>query len=70
MDRWRQRCLHIATTGVAKNVGYYTDSRGGEWILRGYAGSFALKNLQNHNTIIFAMTLSQCRNSGLSDLCE
>ena len=37
--------------------------------LRGYAGSFALKNLQNHNTIIFAMTLSQCRNSGLSDLC-
>ncbi|WP_186479153.1 hypothetical protein [Synechococcus sp. NOUM97013] len=56
--------------GVAKNVGYYTDSRGGEWILRGYAGSFALKNLQNHNTIIFAMTLSQCRLSGLSDLCE
>ena len=56
--------------GLARNIGYYSDSRGGEWILREYAGSFALRNLQNQNTIDFAMTLSQCRDSGLSDLCE
>ena len=56
--------------GVARNVGYYRDSRGGEWILRGYAGAFALKNLRNHNTIIYGLTLSECRHSGLSDLCE
>ena len=56
--------------GVARNVGHYADSRGGQWLLRGFAGSFALKNVQNHNTIVFDMTLPECRHSGLSDWCQ
>ena len=55
--------------GVVRNVGFYKDARGGEWMLRGYAGSFGLVNQANGNTIVFDMTLEQCRNSGLSDLC-
>ena len=56
--------------GAARNVGFYKDQRGGEWMLRGYADSFGLVNQANGNTIIFGMTLAECRNSsGLSDLC-
>ena len=55
--------------GAARNVGFYKDPRGGEWMLRGYAGSFGLVNQANGNTIIFDMSLETCRNSGLSDLC-
>ena len=55
--------------GAARNVGFYQDPRGGEWMLRGYAGSFGLVNQANGNTIIFDMSLETCRNSGLSDLC-
>ena len=55
--------------GAARNVGFYKDQRGGEWMLRGYAGSFGLVNQANGNTIIFDMSLEQCRTSGLSDLC-
>ena len=56
--------------GAARNVGFYKDPLGGEWMLRGYAGSFALVNQANGNTIIYGMTLEECRNSaGLSDLC-
>ena len=55
--------------GAARNVGFYKDPRGGEWMLRGYAGSFGLVNQANGNTIVFDMTLEQCPNSGLSDLC-
>ena len=55
--------------GVVRNVGYYTDSRGGQWILQGYADAFALVNLANNNTIIFNMTLRNCRQSPLSDRC-
>lgn len=55
--------------GVVSNVGFYYDARGGEWMLRGFADSFALVNESNGNTIIYGMSLRQCSNSGLSDLC-
>lgn len=55
--------------GVVPNVGFYQDVQGGEWMLRGFADSFALVNESNGNTIIYGMTLLQCSNSGLSDLC-
>jgi hypothetical protein len=54
---------------VASNVAYYKDARGGKWLLRAYAGSFALVNQANGNTIVYDMTLQACRQSGLSDLC-
>ena len=57
--------------GSARNVGFYQDARGGDWMLRGFAGSFALVNQTNQNTIIVGMTLKECRQSfGLSDLCS
>lgn len=56
--------------GAVRNVGFYRDSRGGQWMLRGYAGSFALRNNSNGNTIIYRMTLKQCQQSGLNDLCR
>ena len=56
--------------GAARNVGFYKDQRGGEWMLREHAGSFGLVNQANGNTIIFDMSLEQCRTSGLSDLCS
>jgi hypothetical protein len=55
--------------GAARNVGFYKDQRGGEWMLRGYAGSFGMINQANDNTIIVGMSLEECRTSGLSDLC-
>ena len=56
--------------GAARNVGFYKDTRGGEWMLRGYVGSFGLVNQTNGNTIIVGMTLKECRNSSaLGDLC-
>lgn len=55
--------------GIERNVGFYQDARGGQWMLRGSAGSFALRNNANGNTIIYDMTLKQCHKSGLSDLC-
>lgn len=57
-------------SGIARNVGFYQDARGGQWTLRGYAGSFALRNNANGNTIVYDMTLKQCQKSGLSDLCS
>ena len=57
--------------GAARNVGFYSDPRGGEWMLRGFAGSFGLVNQANGNTIIVGMSLEQCRNSSaLGDLCS
>lgn len=57
--------------GAARNVGFYSDPRGGEWMLRGFAGSFGLVNQVNGNTIIVGMTLDECRkNAALGDLCR
>jgi hypothetical protein len=56
--------------GMANNVGFYQDTHGGEWLLRGFAGSFALVNQANGNKIIYDMTLVSCQESGLSDLCN
>ena len=56
--------------GVVSNVGFYRDTRGGEWMLRGFGYPFGLINQTNGNTIIYGMTLSECQSSfGLSDLC-
>ena len=38
-------------------------------MLRGYAGSFALVNESNKNTIIYDMTLNECQRSELSEYC-
>ena len=62
--------IYKGKPGMARNTGIYYDTRGGEWLLRGYAGSFGLKNDANGNTIIFDMKLEDCKNSGLSDLCQ
>ena len=57
--------------GAARNVGFYKDPRGGEWMLRGFAGVFGLVNQSNNNTIIYGMSLSECLStSALSDLCS
>lgn len=69
---WRDGFSDVYTQrreGAALNTGFYTDSRGGEWLLRGFAGSFALVNQANGNKIIYDMTLQACAQSGLSDLC-
>lgn len=56
--------------GVVSEVGFYRDTRGGEWMLRGFADTFGLVNQSNGNIIIYGNTLSQCQASfGLSDLC-
>jgi hypothetical protein len=56
--------------GVVSNVGFYRDTRGGTWMLRGFGYPFGLVNEANGNTIIYGMTLEQCQSSfGLSDLC-
>jgi len=56
--------------GVASNVGFYRDTRGGTWMLREFGYPFGLVNEANGNTIIYGMTLDQCQSSfGLSDLC-
>ena len=56
--------------GMARNVGFYKDPRGGEWMLRGFAGVFGLVNQSNQNTIIYGMSLRECLStSALSDLC-
>ena len=53
----------------ARNVGYYKDPRGGEWQLIGYAGSFFLVNPKNKNTIIYDMTIEDCRKTPWDYLC-
>jgi hypothetical protein len=70
---WKDGASDVFTRykdGVARNVGYYKDTRGGEWILRGFAGSFSLRNVDNGNTIVYDMTLSECRESMLADFCS
>ena len=52
----------------ARNVGYYKDPRGGEWQLIGYAGSFSWL-IQNKNTIIYDMTIEDCRKTPWDYLC-
>jgi len=53
----------------ARNFGYYKDSRGGEWELTGYSGSFFLINSKNKNTIIYDMTIEDCRKTPYDNLC-
>lgn len=55
--------------GVARGVGYYKDTRGGRWQLNSFTWSFGLENLKNGNTIIYRMTLPECKKSMLADLC-
>lgn len=69
---WRDGIKETYTrvkSGMALNVGFYEDPRGGQWMLRGYAGSFALVNESNKNTIIYDMTLNECQRSELSEYC-
>jgi len=61
--------VYTLSRDVGRNLAYYNDPRGGEWLLRGFAGSFALVNQSTGNTVIYDMTLQSCRQSGLSDLC-
>ena len=56
--------------GMARNVGFYRDTRGGEWMLRGYLGTFGLKNVNNGNSIVYGMALESCKKSMLDDFCE
>ena len=56
--------------GAARNVGFYKDPRGGELMLRGFAGAFGLRNPANGNTIVYGMTLRECRQSILDDFCS
>ena len=70
---WKDGLSDIFTMykrGRSRNISYYSDTRGGKWIMQSYAGRFGLENLANGNTIIFDMTLRDCRESGLSDLCK
>ncbi|MDA7623132.1 hypothetical protein N8645_01230 [bacterium] len=70
---WKDGISDIFTwvrDGVSRNVRFYEDTRGGEWTLIEFAGSFALVNQNNKNTIIFDMTLRECRKSGLRDHCK
>ena len=55
--------------GVARSVCFYRDTRGGEWMLRGFAGSFGLRNAANGNAMVYDMTIAGCRQSMLADLC-
>jgi len=55
--------------GVVRNVCFYRDTRGGEWMLRGFAGSFGLSNAANGNAMVYDMTIAGCRQSMLADLC-
>lgn len=56
--------------GAARNVGFYRDTRGGEWMLRGFAGAFGLRNPANGNAIVYGMTLPECEHSMLDDFCS
>ena len=70
---WKDGASDVFTRykdGVARNVGFYKDTRGGEWMLRGFAGSFGLRNVDNGNAIVYDMTLSECRQSMLEDFCS
>lgn len=70
---WKDGASDVFTRykdGVAKNVGFYRDTRGGEWMLRSFAGSFGLKNTINGNQIVFDMTLDECKQSMLEDFCS
>ena len=53
-----------------RNISYYSDTRGGRWVLMSSGRSFGLKNLSNNNSIVFDMTLKDCRKSALSGFCE
>ena len=71
---WKDGARDVFTRyrdGVARNVGFYRDTRGGEWMLRGFAGSFGLKNVANANAnaVVYDMTLAECRRSMLADFC-
>ncbi len=70
---WKDGASDVFTRfkdGVARNVGFYKDTRGGEWMLRGFAGSFGLRNPANGNAIVYGMTLSECKQSMLDDFCS
>ena len=70
---WKDGASDVFThfkDGVARNVGFYKDTRGGEWMLRGFAGSFGLRNPANGNAIVYGMTLSECKQSMLDDFCS
>lgn len=48
----------------------YSDSRGGQWNLLAYAGSFVLRSPANGNTILFNGSYNTCRRIWLfGDLC-
>ena len=47
--------------GLTRDTGYYNDSRGGDWILQSYGPAFVLRNIENGNTILFHMNLSECK---------
>jgi hypothetical protein len=48
----------------------YSDSRGGEWNLLAYGGSFILRNPVNGNTVIFDGSYATCRSEWqLGELC-
>ena len=69
---WKDGARDVFTRyrdGVARNVGFYRDTRGGEWMLRGFAGSFGLRNVANGNAVVYDMTLAECRRSMLADFC-
>ena len=69
---WKDGARDVFTRyrdGVARNVGFYRDTRGGEWMLRGFAGSFGLRNAANGNAMVYDMTIAGCRQSMLADLC-
>ena len=69
---WKDGARDVFTRyrdGVARNVGFYRDTRGGEWMLRGFVGSFGLRNVANGNAVVYDMTLAECRQSMLADFC-
>ena len=71
--KWKDGASDVFTRygdGVARNVGFYKDTRDGEWMLRGFAGSFGFRDVDNGNAIVYDMTLSECRQSMLDDFCS
>ena len=41
-----------------------------DWMLRGFAGAFGLRNPANGNAIVYGMTLPECEHSMLDDFCS